>query len=256
VAVWAFAMILTCSRMLNAAPVLRMDQSSWCASHVAAFEFFGGVPARMVCDNLKTGVYRPDLYDPKSGRAYAELAAFYGLLIVGSVDRIVESGPPSLTATDSVIDIHAVAIDTLLGKKPDLNRRILSRRTHARVTDLHSTPDFRRSRRPRRKLSARNYAIPDESNGHIKRTYKTDEIARISPRQFHTEARLRSSGMTMAKTHTQTRRNALTRCCRFRCAVVPAPETSVPFCILGKLDALAKQILNMRSKLGVTAQGR
>ena len=81
VAVWAFAMILTCSRMLFVQPVLRMDQSSWCASHVAAFEFFGGVPARMVCDNLKTGVDRPDLYDPKINRAYAELAAFYGLLI-------------------------------------------------------------------------------------------------------------------------------------------------------------------------------
>jgi transposase len=55
VAVWAFAMTLTCSRKLNAAPVLLMGQSSWCASHVGAFEFFGGVPARMVCDNLKTG---------------------------------------------------------------------------------------------------------------------------------------------------------------------------------------------------------
>lgn len=53
----------------------------WCASYVAAFEFFGGVPARMICDNLKTGVDRPDLYDPKINRAYAELALFYGLLI-------------------------------------------------------------------------------------------------------------------------------------------------------------------------------
>ena len=40
-------------------PVLRMDQASWNASHVAAFEFFGGVPARLVCDNLKTGVDKP-----------------------------------------------------------------------------------------------------------------------------------------------------------------------------------------------------
>jgi transposase len=31
-------------------PVLKMDQGSWNASHVAAFEFFGGVPARLVCD--------------------------------------------------------------------------------------------------------------------------------------------------------------------------------------------------------------
>ncbi len=48
---------------------------------MTAFEFFGGVPARLVCDNLKTGVIRPDLYDPQINLAYAELAAFYGTLI-------------------------------------------------------------------------------------------------------------------------------------------------------------------------------
>jgi transposase len=33
---------------------------------VEAFAFFGGVPARLVPDNLKTGVDKPDLYDPKT----------------------------------------------------------------------------------------------------------------------------------------------------------------------------------------------
>jgi hypothetical protein len=37
-------------------------------------------PARLVPDNLKTGVDRPDLYDPKINRSYAELAAHYGVL--------------------------------------------------------------------------------------------------------------------------------------------------------------------------------
>ena len=81
VAVWAFVMVLACSRHLFVQPVLKMGQSSWCASHVAAFEFFGGVPARLVPDNLKTGVARPDLYDPKINKAYAELAAHYRCLI-------------------------------------------------------------------------------------------------------------------------------------------------------------------------------
>jgi len=81
VAVWVFAMILSCSRALFVQPVLKMDQMSWNASHVAAFEFFGGVPARLVCDNLKTGVVRPDLYDPQINLAYSELAAFHGTLI-------------------------------------------------------------------------------------------------------------------------------------------------------------------------------
>jgi transposase len=81
VAVWVFAMILTCSRRLFVQPVFKMDQASWNASHVAAFEFFGGVPERLVCDNLKTGVDRPDLYDPQINRAYAELASYYGTLV-------------------------------------------------------------------------------------------------------------------------------------------------------------------------------
>jgi len=74
-------MVLAHSRYLFVQPVLKMGQSSWCASHVAAFEFFGGVPARLVPDNLKTGVTRPDLYDPKINKAYAELGAHFGCLI-------------------------------------------------------------------------------------------------------------------------------------------------------------------------------
>jgi len=62
-------------------PVLRMDQEAWTRCHVEAFAFFGGVPARLVPDNLKTGVDKPDLYDPKINRSYAELAAHYGALV-------------------------------------------------------------------------------------------------------------------------------------------------------------------------------
>jgi hypothetical protein len=58
-----------------------MDQRSWVAAHVAGFAFFGGVTRRLVPDNLKTGVDRPDLYDPKMNRAYGELASHYGTLI-------------------------------------------------------------------------------------------------------------------------------------------------------------------------------
>lgn len=79
--VWAFVMVLACSRHLFVRPVLRMDQQAWTAAHVEAFEFFAGVPARLVPDNLKTGVDKPDLYDPKINRSYGELAAHYGVLV-------------------------------------------------------------------------------------------------------------------------------------------------------------------------------
>jgi transposase len=79
--VWAFAMVLACSRYLFVRPVLVMDQRAWTEAHVAAFAFFGGAPARLVPDNLRTGVDRPDLYDPKINRSYAELAEHYGVLV-------------------------------------------------------------------------------------------------------------------------------------------------------------------------------
>ena len=79
--IWAFVMVLACSRHMFVRPVIRLDQQGWSECHVAAFAFFGGVPARLVPDNLKTGVDRPDLYDPKINRSYAELAAHYGCLV-------------------------------------------------------------------------------------------------------------------------------------------------------------------------------
>ncbi|MGH3163797.1 MAG: hypothetical protein ACRDOC_18085, partial [Streptosporangiaceae bacterium] len=58
--VQAFVMVLACSRHMFVRPVLKMDQRAWTECHVAAFGFFGGVPARLVPDNLKTGVDKPD----------------------------------------------------------------------------------------------------------------------------------------------------------------------------------------------------
>jgi transposase len=79
--VWAFVMVLTCSRHMFVRPVFTMDQAAWTQAHVEAFAFFGGVPRRLIPDNLRTGVDRPDLYDPKINRSYAELAGHYGLLV-------------------------------------------------------------------------------------------------------------------------------------------------------------------------------
>ena len=76
-----FLMTLPFSRHVFVDPVLICDERSWVASHIAAFEFFGAVPAVLRVDNLKTGVLRPDLYDPKLNRAYAEMAEHYGVLI-------------------------------------------------------------------------------------------------------------------------------------------------------------------------------
>jgi transposase len=79
--VWAFSMVLSFSRHLFIYPVLVMDQEAWVRAHVEAFEFFAAVPRRVVLDNLRAGVIKPDIYDPKLNRAYSELASHYGCLL-------------------------------------------------------------------------------------------------------------------------------------------------------------------------------
>ena len=78
---WAFAMILSFSRHMFVRVVTRLDQREWLMCHILAFEFFGGVPQRIIPDNLKTGIIKPDLYDPKFNQGYEELAHHYGVII-------------------------------------------------------------------------------------------------------------------------------------------------------------------------------
>jgi len=78
---YAFLMTLSHSRHQFLYPVVAEDALAWLEGHVAAFTFFGGVPRRVVPDNLSAGISRPDRYDPRVNRAYGELARHYGCLI-------------------------------------------------------------------------------------------------------------------------------------------------------------------------------
>lgn len=78
---WAFALILSFSRHMFVRVVTRLDQREWLICHILAFQFFGGVPLRITPDNLKTGVIKADLYDPRLNLGYDELAHHYGAII-------------------------------------------------------------------------------------------------------------------------------------------------------------------------------
>src|SRR5262249_15744332 len=66
--VWAFAMVLACSRHMFVRPVLTMDQAAWTEAHVAAFAFFGGVPRRLVPENVPRNLFRVSFPIPLCGR--------------------------------------------------------------------------------------------------------------------------------------------------------------------------------------------
>ena len=78
---WAFIMVLAYSRHMFVRPVLKMDKLVWLQCHLLAWAFLGGVVARVVLDNLKSGVLKPDIYDPQLNRAYAEMARHHGVVL-------------------------------------------------------------------------------------------------------------------------------------------------------------------------------
>lgn len=50
-------------------------------SNVRMLEFFGGSPEYLTIDNLKAGVIKAHIYDPKLNRAYSEFAEYYNTFI-------------------------------------------------------------------------------------------------------------------------------------------------------------------------------
>lgn len=78
---WAFAMVLSWSRHMYVEFVFDQKVETWLELHRRAFEFFGGVPQRLVIDNLKAGILKASVDDPQAQRAYAECAEHYGFLI-------------------------------------------------------------------------------------------------------------------------------------------------------------------------------
>lgn len=75
--VYAFIATLSHSRHKYVEFVYKQDQSSFVSSNVRMLEYFGGVPHRIVLDNLKSGVIKPDLYDPHFNRSYREMSEYY-----------------------------------------------------------------------------------------------------------------------------------------------------------------------------------
>jgi transposase len=78
---WVFVMTLSWSRHQYVEFVFDQTILTWLSCHERAFAWFGGVPERLVIDNLKAAIIRPDLHDPVLGEPYRRLAQHYGFLI-------------------------------------------------------------------------------------------------------------------------------------------------------------------------------
>jgi transposase len=77
-----FVAVLGASSLTYAEATWAQGLSDWIGSHTRTFAFTGGVPATVVCDNLRSGITRACFYEPAVNRTYAEMAAHYGTTIL------------------------------------------------------------------------------------------------------------------------------------------------------------------------------
>ena len=77
-----FVAVMGASSYTYAEATMTQSLPDWLASHVRAFRFFGGLPAIVVPDNLRSAVSKPCRYEPELNPAYAELADHYNLAVI------------------------------------------------------------------------------------------------------------------------------------------------------------------------------
>jgi hypothetical protein len=87
---WAFVMTLSYSRHQYVEFVCDQSVTTWLKLHRNAFAYFGGVPRRIVLDNLKAAIIKASVADPQVQRSYRDLAEHYGFLIAPCRPRTPE----------------------------------------------------------------------------------------------------------------------------------------------------------------------
>lgn len=91
--VWGLLVTLCFSRYAFLAVSVRQDLPAVLDGLEAAWTFFGGVPRRLVIDNLKPAITRADRYTPTIGRVFLEYAQFRGFVVDPAVPRHATGKP-------------------------------------------------------------------------------------------------------------------------------------------------------------------
>lgn len=77
-----FVGILGASNYTYAEATWTQQLPDWIASHRRMLEFFGGVPALIVPDNLKSGITKACRYEPDVNPTYADFIEYYGTAVL------------------------------------------------------------------------------------------------------------------------------------------------------------------------------
>ena len=187
---WLFVAVFGASCYTFARAFYSQDIPSWIEAHVQAFRFFGGVPEILVPDNLKSGVTKPNYYEPDINPTYQEMARHYGAVVIparvrkpkdkAKVESAVQIAERSILAA---LRNHAffsiTEVNTAIDEKLDeLNNRKFQKMDATRKT-LFETID-----QPALKpLPTTPYEYARWKKARVNIDYHIDEIGRASCRE-------------------------------------------------------------------------
>lgn len=158
---WAFVMTLSWSRHQYVEFVFDQKSVTWLLCHRHAFEYFGGVPERVVVDNLKAAIVRAAWDDPEVQRAYRECAEHYSCLIAPCRPRT-----PQHKGKVEQGGVHYVKRNFLAGRQPttitDANQAVLRWCEEVAGQRLHGTTRQKPLLRFRQVEQAALHPLPDQ----------------------------------------------------------------------------------------------
>jgi transposase len=157
---WAFVMTLSWSRHQYVEFVFDQTVETWLRCHRNGFNFFGGVPERVVIDNLKAAIIKAVQDDPAVQASYRECALHYGFLIAPCRPRT-----PQHKGKVEQGGVHYVKRNFLGGREPttitQANREVLVWCTTTAGQRIHGTTKEQPLKRFEQTERARLQPLPE-----------------------------------------------------------------------------------------------
>jgi transposase len=133
---YLFVATLPYSRYSYIEAFLTMDIRSWITGHVNAFDHFGGVSKTLVPDNLKTGVTKPDRYDPIINKTYDDMAKHYNTVVIPARVRKPKDKP----SVESEVRVTANKIVAAIRNQTFFSLSELNFEIHSKLEEYSHAP--------------------------------------------------------------------------------------------------------------------
>ena len=133
---WVFVGCLPFSQRLYAEAFDDTRTPTWLAAHAHMLRFFGGVTELVTPDNCKTGVHKPDYYDPQVNKDYALFAEHYGFAVLPA--RPLK--PRDKASTENTVKFVQTWVIAYLRDEKFFSLGELNQAIRARVAVLNGQP--------------------------------------------------------------------------------------------------------------------